>query len=159
MATFHAIGKPYLTILVFDFGVVKVTENILCAMFAFRWGFLHVSKDVSYIEDDIVLSFFYQVPDVNSEGMFWTITNGRYRIVSEHALNNFQDTVLTPCITTSMANIVVKGVMMKEQPNPVSHNSKFFVLMVESPFITLCDSFNGDDPSLLNVVVPFCVNF
>jgi len=35
-------------------------------------------KNVSYIEDNNVLSSIYQVPNVNSEGMFWTITNGRY---------------------------------------------------------------------------------
>jgi hypothetical protein len=53
MATFHAIGKPKLTILVFDSEVIQVIQNVLCAKFVFRGGFVHVSKDVSYIEDNI----------------------------------------------------------------------------------------------------------
>ncbi len=36
MATFHAIGKGYFTILVSNYGVVQVTKNVLCAMFAFN---------------------------------------------------------------------------------------------------------------------------
>jgi hypothetical protein len=78
MAIFHAIGKLDLIILVSDFGVVQVTKNVLCAMFVFWWGSLYVSKNVSYVENNIVLSFVYQILDVNFEGMFWTITNGRY---------------------------------------------------------------------------------
>jgi hypothetical protein len=57
-----------------------------------------------------------------------------------------------------MVNIVVKGIMMKEEPNPVSHDLKVFVSMIESSFIDLCDSSNKDSPSLPNVVVLFCVN-
>jgi hypothetical protein len=56
--------------LVFDSGVVQVTENILYVMFAFRWGSLHFSKDFCYIEDNIVLSSIYEVPNVNFKGMF-----------------------------------------------------------------------------------------
>jgi hypothetical protein len=54
---------------------------------------------------------------VNFEGMFWTIANGRYQIIGEHALNNFQDIFLTSGIVTLVVNIVVEGVMMKENPN------------------------------------------
>jgi hypothetical protein len=35
MVTFHAVGKANLTILVFDFGVVQMTENVFCAMLDF----------------------------------------------------------------------------------------------------------------------------
>jgi hypothetical protein len=70
MATFHDIGKPKLTILVFDSEVIQVIQNVLCAMFVFRGGFVHVSKDVSYIKDNIFLSFVYQVLDVNLIGMY-----------------------------------------------------------------------------------------
>jgi hypothetical protein len=79
-----------------------------------------------------VLSFVYQVLDVNSKGMFWTITNGKYQIVGEHVLNNFLDTILTLGTIASMANIVAEGVVMKEKPNLVSHDSKFSIPMVES---------------------------
>jgi hypothetical protein len=40
-----------------------------------------------------------------------------------------------------MANIVAKGIMMKEEPNLVSHDSKFPVLMAKSSFINLYDFF------------------
>jgi hypothetical protein len=52
----------------------------------------------------------------------------------------------------------VEGIVMKEEPNPISHDLKFFVLLVESLFIDLCDFSNEDGPSLLDVVVPLCVN-
>ncbi len=102
--------------------------------------------------------FFKQVLDVNPKRMFWTITNGWYRIIGEHALNNFQDTILTLGIATSMANIVTKGVMMKEEPVAISHDLKYFDPIVESSFINLCDFFDENDPSLLDVVVHVSVN-
>jgi hypothetical protein len=60
--------------------------------------------------------------------MFWTITNGRYLIIDEHAFNNSQDIVLTPSIVASVANIVAKNIVMKDEPNLVSHNFEFFYL-------------------------------
>jgi hypothetical protein len=54
MAIFHVVGKPNLTILVSDYGVIQMTKNVLYAMFVFRWGSLHVSKDVFYVENNIV---------------------------------------------------------------------------------------------------------
>jgi hypothetical protein len=53
-------------------------------MFVFQWGSLHVS----YAKDNNVLSYVYQVRDVNFERMFWIVPNGKYQIVSKHALNN-----------------------------------------------------------------------
>jgi hypothetical protein len=44
MATFHVVGKLDLTILVADFGVAQVIENVFCAMFVFWRGSLHVFK-------------------------------------------------------------------------------------------------------------------
>jgi hypothetical protein len=82
-------------------------------MFAFWQGSMHVFKDVSYVENNIMLSSIYQVLDVNSKGMFWMVTNGKYQIIGNNALNNFQDIVLTPNIVASMANIAAKSVMMK----------------------------------------------
>jgi hypothetical protein len=57
-----------------------------------------------------------------------------------------------------VANIDAKAVMMKEEPNLVSHNFKFFVLMAKSLFIDLCNSSYKDGPSYPNVVVFLCVN-
>jgi hypothetical protein len=70
MATLHVVGKPNFTILVSDFGVVQVIENVFYVMFTFWRGFLHVSKDVYYTKDNIVLSYVYQILDVNFERMF-----------------------------------------------------------------------------------------
>jgi hypothetical protein len=80
-----------------------------------------------------------------------------HQIISEHALNNSQDIVLTPN-TIALVNIVAKGIVMKEEPNLVSHDSKFFVLMAESSFINIYDSFEEENPSLLDVVVPLYMN-
>jgi hypothetical protein len=91
--------------------------------------------------------------------MFSTITNGKYWIVNEHVSNNFQDIVLTLGTITSMANIVVKGVMMKEEPKLVFHGLKFYILMVKSLFIDLYVFSDENDPSLLDVVISLCVNF
>jgi hypothetical protein len=52
-----------------------------------------------------------------------------------------------------VANIVVVGIIMKEEPNVVTSNLKFFILIVESSFINLCDPFDKNGPSLLNVIV------
>ncbi len=158
MAIFHVMGKPNLTILDFDSRGVQVTKNVLCAMFAIKWRSLHVSKDVSYKDNNIVLSYVYQVLDVNPRRMFWTITNGRYQITGENVFNNSQDNVVTLGTSASMANIVVRSVVMKEKPNVIFHDSKFFVPIVESLFIDLCDSSNEDDLSPLDVVVPISMN-
>ncbi len=50
------------------------------------------------------------------------------------------------------------GVLMKEKPITIFHDSKFFVLIVESWFINLCDFFDEDSPSPLDVVVHVFAN-
>ncbi len=57
-----------------------------------------------------------------------------------------------------MANIAVEGILMKEEPIMIFHNSKFFVSIIKSLFINLCDSFNKDGPSFPDVLVPVSVN-
>jgi hypothetical protein len=137
MATFHVVGKPYFTILVSNSGVVQVIMNVLCAMFVFRQGFVHVPKDVSYEDDNIILSFIYQVPDVNPKRMFWIVTNGKYRIIGENVLNNIQNIIVTLGKTTSVANIATRGILIKEKPIATSHNSKFLVPIANSLFTNL----------------------
>ncbi len=119
---------------------------------------MHVSKDVSYKDNNIVLSYVYQVLNVNPRGMFQIVTNGRYQIIDENVLNNSQDNVVTLGTAASMANIVMKSVVMKEQPTVIFHDSKFFVPIADSLFIDLCDSSNKDDLSPLDVVVPISMN-
>ncbi len=108
VAIFHAVGKPNLTILVSNFVVLQMTENVLCAMFAFWQGFMHVSKDVFYKDNNIVLSSIYQVLNVNPRGMFWTITNHRHQIVNKNVHNNSQGNVITLGTFTSVGNIIVE---------------------------------------------------
>jgi hypothetical protein len=50
-----------------------------------------------------------------------------YKIIGENVFNNSQNIVLTSGIVTSMANIVVECILMKEKPNEVSHNFKFIL--------------------------------
>jgi hypothetical protein len=57
-----------------------------------------------------------------------------------------------------VANIVVDNVVMKEEPNLVFHNLKFFVPMAKSLFIDLCDSSYEDGPPFPNVFVLLCMN-
>ncbi len=89
--------------------------------------------------------------------MFWIVTNGKYQIVGKNVHNIFKDIVLTSSTTTSVANIVAKGIL-KEKPTVVSNNLKFFIPAAESSFINLCDSPNEDGPSFVNVVVPVFMN-
>ncbi len=89
MVTFHVIGKLDLTIMVGDFGVVEVIGNVLCAMFTFRRGSVHVLMEVVYVEDNVVSSSFYQVLDNNPMGMFFIVTYGKFWIVGDNAFNNF----------------------------------------------------------------------
>jgi len=85
--------------------------------------------------------------------MFWTITNGKYRIVGKNVLNNFQDIVVTLGTTTSVANIAMGDILMKEKPSMISHDLKFSIPIVESSFINLCDFSDENNLSPLNVVV------
>jgi hypothetical protein len=62
MATFHAKGKPNLTMLVGDEEFVEMMEKCLCTMFGFLLGSIHVSKDVAYGDNNVVISSIYQVP-------------------------------------------------------------------------------------------------
>jgi hypothetical protein len=57
-------------------------------------------------------------------------------------------------IVASVANIVAEGVLMKEEPTMVTHDSKFSVSIAKTLVIDLCDSFDKDDLSPPNVVVP-----
>jgi hypothetical protein len=74
-------------------------------------------------------------------------------MVDKNVINNFQYIVVTLGTTALMANIVVGGIMMEEKPIVISHNLKFSILIVESLFIDLCDSFDKNNLSPPNVYV------
>jgi hypothetical protein len=86
--------------------------------------------------------------------MFWTINKGRYQIIGKNVLNNSQDTILMLDTTTLVANIIVQGIMMKEEPNAIFPYLKFSILILKSSFINICDSSDEDDLTLLDVTVP-----
>lgn len=75
---------------------------------------MHVSKDVSYKDDNIIFNYVYYILNVNHRGIFCIVTNNKYQIIGKNVFNNFQDIVLTPGTTTSMVNITIEGVMMNE---------------------------------------------
>ncbi len=95
---------------------------------------------------------------MNPRGMLWTVTNGKYWIVNKKVHNNSQGNVVTLGITASVTNIAMEGILMKEGPTMVSHDSKFSILIVESLFINFYDYFNKDNPSFLDVLVTIFVN-
>jgi hypothetical protein len=55
-----------------------------------------------------------------------------------------------------VANIIMGGILMKEKPIAIFHDSKFSVPIAKSLFINLCDSSDEDSPSPLDVVVHVC---
>jgi hypothetical protein len=68
MATFHAIGRLGLTIMVNDSRMASVFKHYLCTMFVFQLGSLHISKDVLYDFNNLVSSLLYHIPTTSSQG-------------------------------------------------------------------------------------------
>jgi Na+/H+ antiporter NhaA len=62
MATFHIVGRSELTIMVNNSKTTSMFEQCLCVMFSFQLGSLHISKDVSYDSNNLVLNLVYQIP-------------------------------------------------------------------------------------------------
>jgi len=59
MTTFYVEGKVDLTILIDDYGNVKVTDKCLLYMFGFQHGSIHVSKDDAYDHNNVVKNSIY----------------------------------------------------------------------------------------------------
>jgi hypothetical protein len=68
MATFHVVGHLDLTIMVDALGTTFFFKQCLFTMFAFQLGFLHISKDVLYDSNNLVLSLLYLIPTMSSQG-------------------------------------------------------------------------------------------
>jgi hypothetical protein len=62
MATFHVVGRSELTIMVNNSKTTSMFEQCLHVMFSFQLGSLHISKDVSYDSNNLVLNLVYQIP-------------------------------------------------------------------------------------------------
>jgi hypothetical protein len=69
-------------------------------------GSIHVSKDVVYANDNVVISSIYQVASSGPQGLHWMVNNGMYQIVDESLVRNSKDTVLTPGMDVFVANCV-----------------------------------------------------
>jgi hypothetical protein len=59
MATVHAFGYSNLTIMVKNSRTILVFKQGLCTMFSFQLGSLHISKDISYDYNNLVLNSVY----------------------------------------------------------------------------------------------------
>jgi hypothetical protein len=55
--------------LVGDEEFVHETKICLCAMFGFLLGYVHVSKDVAYGDNNVVINSIYQVPSSGPQGL------------------------------------------------------------------------------------------
>jgi hypothetical protein len=82
-------------------------------MFGFQPSSKHVSKDVIYGENKVVISSIYQVPCSIVHGLHWMVNVGRYRIASESLLKNYQDMVLMLGTIRSITNVVMPNIEVK----------------------------------------------
>jgi hypothetical protein len=75
-------------------------------MFVFQPGFSHISKDVLYDFNNLVLNSLYQIPNTSSEGCQWVVDCGQYCIVGGNLSDNFQDTILMSRIVCFVVKIM-----------------------------------------------------
>jgi hypothetical protein len=59
MATFYVGCKVDLTILVDDFGNIRVTKKCLSYMFGFQCGSIHFTRDDVYDDNNVVKNSIY----------------------------------------------------------------------------------------------------
>jgi hypothetical protein len=59
MATFHSDGKFNLTILIGELGVAEIAKKCLYNMFGFQVGFLDISMDIAYNENNVLINSIY----------------------------------------------------------------------------------------------------
>jgi len=59
MATFHSDGKFHLTILIGGLGVAEIAKKCLYNMFGFQVGFVDISMDIAYNENNVLINAIY----------------------------------------------------------------------------------------------------
>jgi hypothetical protein len=74
-------------------------------MFSFQLRSFHISKDVVYDSNNLVLNLVYQIPMTSSQGKQWVVGCGRCCIVGDSLPHNSQETILTPRTIGSMIKI------------------------------------------------------
>jgi hypothetical protein len=118
MVIFHVEGKVELIILLDNLGILQVTMKCLCAIFGFHMGFVHVSKDKMYDDNNNVIRSIYQIPVLGDFGLEWRVNAKRFRIVAKDLTKSFQNIVLTPKTTTFVTNTILYLVDIKQEVVP-----------------------------------------
>jgi hypothetical protein len=72
MVIFSVEGKVELIILVDNLGILHVIMKCLCVIFGFHMGFVHVSKDKMYDDNNNVIRSIYQIPVLGDFGLEWS---------------------------------------------------------------------------------------
>jgi hypothetical protein len=118
MIIFHAKGKVELIILVNNLGILHVTMKCLCVMFGFHMGFVHVSKDKMYDDNNNAIRSIYQIPILGDFGLEWKKNAKRFRIVAKDIIKSFQNIVFTSKTTTFVTNATLYLVDIKQKVVP-----------------------------------------
>jgi hypothetical protein len=91
-------------------------------MFGFQPNSVRASKDVACVKNNVVIHSIYQVPSYGAQGLHWMVNVGKYWIVSENMLKNFQNIVLMPNKSMFIANVAVLNIEVKREPEyPLTH--------------------------------------
>jgi hypothetical protein len=89
MATFHAIRRLDLTIMVDDSRTTVVFKHYVY----FLIRFLHIFKDISYDFNNFFSSSQYQIPTTSFQKKQWVVGFGRYSVVKDRLTPNLQETI------------------------------------------------------------------
>jgi hypothetical protein len=91
-------------------------------MFGIQPNSVHASKDVIYVENNVVSSSIYQVLSYGAQGLHWMVNVGKYWIVNESLLKNFQNIVFMPNKATFVTNVAMLNIGVKHEPEyPLTH--------------------------------------
>jgi hypothetical protein len=89
---------------------------ILCVMFEFQLGSLHIFKDVTYYAKKIyVSSSVYKVPTTTTQGKQWVVSFRWYKVIGDNMPNHYQETILTLIIVTYVVKTMIVGRNMKQE--------------------------------------------
>jgi hypothetical protein len=144
MATFYALGKVDLMILIEDSGNIRIIEKYLSYMFGFQHGSIYVSKDDAYDDNSVVKNSIYQDSVSNPNKVHWNVKAKRYRIARDNLIQCFQSTIFTPWIATSMANVALEAFIVKQEALNKEETVISSLDFPSSTFIDLRDSSNKD---------------
>jgi hypothetical protein len=120
-------------------------------MFVFQPSSLHISKDVLYDSNNLVLNLLYQIPTTSFQGCQWVVGFGCYCIVGDSLTHNSQDTIFMLGTIGFVVNIVKDK---HKVPDILPQCSDVLIFFV---FIKLCNFSLDDDltplPSLIKSLI------